>query len=289
MRAFVCYNPGLSRHEMPLRAFATGLEQRGWQVKHLQTHAYFNWHTQPDIVVIFGSGLLGRGSNALYKLRIVEDCKDRNIPYIMLEEGYIKRGEYWSVTVNGLGGDGEYIADELDPNRIYDMTQFKQFRWDGDHILITKQLPRDANVNMEQRAYLQIIQALQYYFQNETYPIRIREHPKKQGGVDPIESVLEDTWLLATYSSNTAVDAVLAGVPVHVRSDKSVVYDLRVDQLNGDLPSPQKQYEVLSQVAHAQWSLEEMEQGQCWDYIEQLPAIQEKVHDIIQREGGVAV
>ncbi len=272
MRVSVCYNKGLERHIKPLNAFASGLSKNGYDVEKMYTFD-FDTSYDPNFVVIFGSGSYERGLNARYKQLIIDWCKSKDIPYVMLEEAYIKRGEYWSVTVNGLSGHGYYLSDAMCSGRIDKITHFKPFSIKEGMILVCRQIERDANVGLTEKQYDDWFNKIMTELKYSRKPVKVREHPKKKPNQNSIEEDLRNSSYVVTYSSNSAVDAALHGIPFWVESDRSVVYDLRTKE-DGP-PSYEKQREVLNQVAHAQWTLNELEgsEGIFWDHFRRIKPI----------------
>ncbi len=268
MEILVCYNRGMNRHNMPLDAFASGAEARGNKVDKVMTDDFF-YKPDPELVILFGSGAGNRGYNAKRKYEVLRYCEKKKIPYVKIEEAFIKRDEYWSVTINGLGRDGYYLHKEIESDRISNTTSIKPFKWSGDYILLTKQLPRDANVGIPPVEYRKWLYNMMEYLVQFDYQLVIREHPKIKSSKTTIEEDLQNARMLVTYSSTTAVDAAIAGVPFYVENPRSVVYDLRVrpKDIDGNIPSYEHQYNVLNEVAHAQWTLKEMHEGQCWDHL----------------------
>jgi hypothetical protein len=195
----------------------------------------------------------------------------------MLEEGYIKRGQYWSVTIGEPGPNKGYLHPNITPDRIHDITSFQSFRRNPTGIiLLTRQLPRDANIHIEAHeyrewAYSKFASLKKRYPQHE---VVARDHPREvKQQVETIDDVLKDTCALFTYSSNTAVDAAIHGVPFNVEGTNSLVKELSLqDPVNDELPSYQEQEWVLNNVAHAQWSIEEMQNGTCWNHVQQVLA-----------------
>jgi len=275
MKVLVCYNEGMERHSAPLNAFSRGLHIHGNTLYSVGVKDAKMYQNQVDFVVIFGSGSLTRGINAVYKYHVIEACVRNHVPYVMLEEAFIGRGIYWSVTVNGLAGDGLYLHDNLDPNRIDNIITFKPFEWSGNTILLTKQLERDANVGVPAEEYREFLQKMRTYWSQMNYLFEEREHPKVKASKESIDVALKRARFLVTFSSTTAVDAAVNGVPFYVYHPRSVVRKLCCYDIDGVLPSYAFQREVLNEVAHAQWTLDEMEKGQCWEHVRQLEKIKQ--------------
>lgn len=87
-------------------------------------------------------------------------------------------------------------------------------------------------------------------------------------GVEPITDVLARSHMLFTHHSNTALDALIAGVPFH--ATKGVCALLSPKMIDIENPPPltdrvRKQF--LSDVAYHQWRPSEMVSGEAWEFI----------------------
>lgn len=279
MEILICHNK-LKRHDAPLGSFGEGAKLYGHSVRHCKTGSFHKYkdEKEPDLIVIFGSGTPDRGKNAYNKHVIIKWCNSNSIPYVMIEEGYIKRGKYWSLSVNGLGRRGEFTHNHITPNRIENVADFDAFEWSGDYIMITKQIPRDANVDVSVYKYHRWLDKMILMAKKLGYEIKVREHPKAcSTDQEPIGESLKNVRMVFTYSSNSAVDAILRGIPCYMGCENHVAADLSVRPIKMDkelaLPSFDEQYKVLNEIANAQYTLVEMEKGEAWKHIRELPSI----------------
>mgnify|MGYP006896934397 CR=1 FL=1 len=268
MKVLICHNKGMKRHAPVLFAFAAGLEANGHQVKHVDGIDVSNINV--DLVVMFGSGVKDGGKNAQAKYRITAETIRKGIPIIQLEEGFIKRGEYWSVSVNGLPGRGDYTHTDIDINRIDCITDWKEMRWKKDgYILLTGQVPWDRNVCMSIGQYNNYLKNRMDYIRSLGYEVVYRPHPRMGDNKKSLEHDLVDAKMLCTYSSTSAIDAALKGIPVCVDKPDCAPAGLSVD-VDWNPPSMNKQYQVLNEIANAQWTLGEMKIGKCWGHVKKL-------------------
>lgn len=84
-----------------------------------------------------------------------------------------------------------------------------------------------------------------------------------------IQSVLDGAHALVTHHSNTAVDAIVAGVPVHCESGVgSLLSTVSFEDIDHPrwIPTEEERLSVLQDVAYLQWSIAEMRSGACWEY-----------------------
>lgn len=92
-------------------------------------------------------------------------------------------------------------------------------------------------------------------------PIIIK--PKGEGDLD---EALRDAWCIVTYSSNAAVDAILAGVPAVVLG-QSAVRPVAWSLDNIENPAWPERELWLRALAHHQFTLDEMRSGYAWEQV----------------------
>lgn len=94
-----------------------------------------------------------------------------------------------------------------------------------------------------------------------------------------LQQDLSRAGICVTYSSGSAVDAILAGVPVIALDEGNFAYDISsIDLDDIDAPRLASNSEInhwLMQLANSQWSKKEMFSGEVWSSIESL--LKEKV------------
>lgn len=103
-------------------------------------------------------------------------------------------------------------------------------------------------------------------------PLTMRPKPTSERPErEPIEAALARSHMLITHHSNTAVDAVIAGVPFWCR--KGVGRRLSVPELAGEwienppARSDAERLQFLQDVSYAQWRPSEMSAGKVWEVI----------------------
>lgn len=103
-------------------------------------------------------------------------------------------------------------------------------------------------------------------------PIVHREKPAGERPTgEPIEAVLSRSHMVISHHSNTAVDALIAGVPFFAR--KGVGAIMSPPELTPEfIEHPPEislsvRVDLLSDIAYAQWRPSEMRQGIAWEHI----------------------
>jgi hypothetical protein len=81
----------------------------------------------------------------------------------------------------------------------------------------------------------------------------------------PLQESLASAYAVVTHHSNVAVDALLAGVPVHCETGVAAAFSVPLAQIaNAPLLAGREQF--LSDVAWLEWTTEEIRAGECWRY-----------------------
>jgi hypothetical protein len=95
-------------------------------------------------------------------------------------------------------------------------------------------------------------------------PIRVRLKPAKNSNAVPLASDLADCHALVTFMSNTAVEAVTAGVPVFTHARSAAARMGHIDLSYIETPRyPDDRMQWACALANNQWTLEEIRQGKA--------------------------
>jgi hypothetical protein len=97
--------------------------------------------------------------------------------------------------------------------------------------------------------------------------LRVRPRDAKR----PLADDLRDCWALVTHSSNVAVDAAIAGVPVFVQPSSPAA---PVGRLDCDLAHPvrPRREHWLRSLASQHFDLNEMQNGTAWKWMQRIAA-----------------
>lgn len=188
------------------------------------------------------------------------------------DNGYFHAGRrirdkgYYRVTVGGLQHDGTGTAA---PDRWKRLNlDIKPWRKSGRHIVLCP-VARLLAVILNIDADLWLKETLATLREHTDRPIRVRKKMSyveavATGGV-PLSEDLVGAWALVTHSSNAAVEALLAGVPVFC-TDPCGAYRMGLpDLFRIEAPvMPDDREQWAWNLAAAQWRLDEMRSGQCW-------------------------
>lgn len=81
-----------------------------------------------------------------------------------------------------------------------------------------------------------------------------------------MKEAMVSAYAVVTHHSNVAIDALVAGVPVHCETGAAAAFSVPIEQIaNAPLMSGREQF--LADVAWLEWTPDEMRSGACWSYL----------------------
>jgi len=246
-------------------AFAEGLRRHGWTV-HVSTSP-----APCDLMVLWG---VRRGEWISAQTR-------KGGEVCVLERGYLgDRFKWASVSFGGeLNGRAEFRTPPHDGARfrLHFPGMLKPWRAPGPgYLLLMGQVPGDMS--------LRGVDIAQWYARTARaaaaagWDVRFRPHPAalERGYRAPVPNAktvppgeiaeaLAGAAAVVTYNSNSAVDAVLAGVPTVAVDRGSMAWDVTARGLDA-LVTPDRA-EWVHRLAWCQFSRQEMRLGECWEAV----------------------
>jgi len=187
------------------------------------------------------------------------------------DNGYFRPGRkgwggYYRVTRNALQHDGSGAAGPDRWNRL-DM-KIRPWRKTGNHIIVCPP-SRLLAVILGFDADRWLAETLATLRNHTKRKIRLRKKMSwsevKLGHGVPLADDLAGAWALVTHSSNAAVEALVAGVPVFCTAP-CAAYRMGLPDVamieNPIMPGGREQW--AWNLAAAQWTLNEMASGLCW-------------------------
>ena len=96
-----------------------------------------------------------------------------------------------------------------------------------------------------------------------------------------LEQDLQGAYCTVSYSSGSAIDSVLAGIPTIALDPANFTYGISsnyIEHIDGDNIKRAKEEDIkqwLHNLSYSQWSVEEMENGRAWQHLK--PIIDEKI------------
>jgi hypothetical protein len=239
-------------------AFAKGLRKHGWGVAISPTYQ------EADLVIFWGV----RKQEAINAQRSHgEVC--------ILERGYVgDRFQWTSVSFGGgLNGRAEFRGVRDDPSRWekYFAAAMRPWRASGGYGLIMGQVLTDMSLRglEPMKIWADAADSLR----SKGMEVFFRPHPKAQNVKLPgvpliggdLSKALEGAASVVTINSNSAVDAVLAGVPSVALDEGSMAWPVTAHEA-GEIATPDREA-WAHRLAWKQWRLPEMASGECWEAI----------------------
>lgn len=190
--------------------------------------------------------------------------------------GYWNRESYYRFSVNGWSPEG-YVHQGLPRSRFDRLgLDIKPWRSAGREIVVagsTAKACADHGIryqSWERKAIERL--------KDSGFPVVYRPKPNdfaatSIGGVSidrrPVSEALASAWAVVTHHSNMAIDALLAGVPIHCETGAAAAFSVPIDQI-ADPPLLDGREQFLFDVAWLQWTLDEMRVGECWRHLRQF-------------------
>lgn len=216
------------------------------------------------------------GTPRLWDLMLKAQRLGRTVYYG--DKGYFGRDRYYRVTRNGLqalgpqppvpGGAARRRAEAvLHANGV----RAVPWRDDGRHVLVCPSgdvhagLMRRAGYDVgDQAAWTDDV--LAQLAARTDRDVRVRTKEDYRAG-RPLAADLEDCWAVVAYTSNVALEAVMAGVPAFVLGPAAAAHLGRTDLTRIEdpaRPTQEERWEAALSLAAQQWTLDEMACGVAW-------------------------
>ena len=197
-------------------------------------------------------------------------------PVIVIERGYLgeRKNTWLSVGNGGLNGLANFGNHDVPPDRWerYWADQVKPWKKGGKYALIMGQVPKDSS----------LYGRCPYQWARSIYPAALekfkkvffRPHPEaklpQDLGIPIMEGdlveALDDAKAVITYSSNSAVDAVMNGIPAITCHRGTMAWDVSSHSFKEPLYKGDRD-EWGARIAYAQWHIDEIASGEAWQHI----------------------
>lgn len=264
-----------------------------------------------DVAVIFGSAKARENLHHRVRNDVITNAKN----YIVIETPLLNRKivkqsnhEYYRIGLNGfLNGEGNFNAENSNADRLREFNiDLQDWKTNGNEILILLQLPGDASLRNSDHGEWLLDTVDQIRAQTDT-TINIRFHPAmsekghenffsdigkivfrnhanikwSDGKQSTLQEDFENASVCVTYSSGSAIDAVIAGVPTIAVDEGNFAYPIcskTIDDINSPyLSTLDERTQWLQELSYCQWSRAEMANGIAFKHI--YPVIEEKVNE----------
>lgn len=219
-------------------ALGKGFAAVGYAVNHRSLSDFGHNDRESIFSLIAVFGLRGKGAT------ILKDYRGIEVPVLVVDFGYLKRPDYWQVSLNGLGCLPPFAcpADRFEALGL----PIQPMHLDGPTVLCG-QLVGDAAHPFDTEKKLNAFVA--------QYPdLEYRPHPlngEAEIPLEPIDAFLARVGKIVTWNSNIGNDAWLAGVPVEALAPDAMYKDVTAEARAA----------YFARVAYGQWTEQEMSDG----------------------------
>lgn len=231
-----------------------------------------------DVAVIFG--LVKKSyANTQTKAEVIRRHRG---PLLVLERGFVRRNEYWSLGWGGINGRADFCNAASPYDRWsalgVNMATWKRQQTQGP-VLVCGQVPWDVTV--QDTDHNRWCREMVSRVRQAGFEVWFRPHPyAAERGVDygvradrlsraPLTDDLKHARACVTYSSNAGVEAALAGVPVYAGDEGSMALPVahrELEALLHDTAYPERE-QWAAGLAYAQWTEAELASGAAWAHI----------------------
>lgn len=195
---------------------------------------------------------------------------------LVMERAYLgDRFRYFSLGWNGLNGRADFGQPKVDLEaRFQEHFSHLYKPWDprGSYVLLCGQVPGDAALGGRDLRpwYAEKARAAAAFY---GLPVRFRPHPlAKAKGINPAipgapemacsyEEALEGARVVVTFSSNSGVDALMAGKPTVAFDEGSMTWGTSFSDFSLDDSEPAGRLEWAQRLSGCQWLPEEVATG----------------------------
>lgn len=194
---------------------------------------------------------------------------------MFITPGFYQRNRFYAVSWDGIAGRGEFCNAGVDDRRRAEHgLTIKPWRSGGQSVVVCGQIPHDPSVpHVDILAWAR--RMVETLVLTTDRPIVFRPHPMATDFVPAMPGAmvsfrtlaedLADAYVLVTFSSGTSGLAVLDGVPVVAVDHGSIAWPVAGHSLeNVECPYKPRRKQWANELAHTQWTVDEMACGVCW-------------------------
>jgi len=258
-----------------------------------------------DVGVIFGSAKPRDNLHHRVRSAVVKDAKNHIIIETpLLARSIVKQSnhEYYRIGLNGfLNGQGEFNNENCDAERLKAYGELYS-GWNGwkqnsnGHILILLQLPGDASLRDSNHGEW-LLNTIDEIRKITGRKILIRFHPAmsekghenffgdvgkvvfknykevhwSDGIARTLQEDLKDAKVCVTYSSGSAIDSIVYGIPTIAIDEGNFAYPICSKSLDAVEKPLEASHETVIQwlqdLSYCQWNRMEMSNSRAWTHI----------------------
>lgn len=248
------------RPEYRSEAFAAGLQKHGYTVVFGDPPSAIK---ADDLVVTWN--LSPRMESA------AKDARKVGATVLVAENGYCGKDrngiQYYALSRDGHNGSGRWYAGGGDRWRNMRI-DLQPWRTDGDYVLVADQRGIGSETMRSPLDFGDVV--IRTIRAQTARPILYRPHPGREKPKVSLAEQLKRAFCLVTWSSQSATEALIAGVPSFYCAPHFICAGAATrlpDQGPGVLnnpPKPDTRLAVFERLAWAQWAVSELENGEAF-------------------------
>lgn len=277
MRVAVYFPSNNVEHQQTLMAFVQGVREVGDECLTFMLED-FDGYTY-DTAVIYGVGK-GAVKYSAYREHVRRVYESHGKRALVLEKGYIARDKYYAAGWDHINGRATFLNVNKPADRWLELNTPLSDPCPNPegHILLVGQVPWDASVEKLDHAGW-LFNAAQVLRAHSRRRILFRPHPLSANAIASVpyaqtvqgelSDALSGAWAVVTHSSNTGVEALIAGKHVWAGDKGSMVWSIanrELARIESPLPFPERQ-QWANDLAYAQWTWTEMASGEAWRHL----------------------
>lgn len=177
------------------------------------------------------------------------------------------RGKYFRVGKNQLQHSGFGVSDGRRFKKLG--IELQPWRKDGRHILVTPQSDHFMRVVAGYPDWLE--RTLESLSRLTRRPIQVRNWNRdKKKLAQELPDAVRGAWALVTYSSGSAISALVAGIPA-ISTAECIARRMSGTLSEIEHPPMLDRREWANVVADHQWTLDEFRSGEAWRMLQEQP------------------
>lgn len=193
---------------------------------------------------------------------ILRQAQAAGVDYFYADHAYFGRGRYFRITKNRYQHDGRGDADP-ERYRVSCGREIKPWRTRGRHVLVCPNSDIYFGLHgVDGPAWLHGVKQTLSSVTNRPIHVRWKTDARHR----PIAFDLANAWAVVVFSSASAIDALIAGVPVFTLAPFAATARMGLSDLRQiDHPIyPSDRESFLAVLANNQWTLPEIFAGKAW-------------------------
>lgn len=193
--------------------------------------------------------------------KVIERSRRDGRPFYYIDHAYFGRGHGNNYRISRDSYEAGPIRD-CPPDRLMSLNiDLRPWRSGGGAILVCPPTQYFCDAHGCPNWLQDTVTALR---RATDRPIEVRKKPAAGEPVEPLHSAFSRAWAVVAHSSNVAVEAVVAGVPVFVAPSSAAAPMGEVDLSRIELPRRPEREAWLAHLAYSQFSLAEIRSGSAW-------------------------